>query len=445
MRRVEASGRVYPCRAPGHCVRMTPGAALRIALVSGHASPLAAVGTTDAGGQNVYVACLASALAARGHRVTVHTRRDDPRRDARVVVRPGATDEYQVVHVAAGPPAAIGKDSLFPYMDEFAAGLRRSFERDRPDVVHSHFWMSGYAAFAAAGAVHAPMVHTFHALGSVKRRHLGAADTSPPERLGLEHQLLRHVDRVVATCSDEVAELRAMAGREQAPDLDPWARVAVVPCGYDPRVFRVNGQRLPRGDAPLLAAVGRLVPRKGYDVLLRALAELPRAELVVAGGPPLDDLHADPCLDELVTLADELGVRDRVRFVGGIAPTAVAAIDRTADVFVAAPRYEPFGIAPVEAMACGTPVVATAVGGMLDTVVDGGTGTLVPVDDHDAIARAVLDLVDHPNRLRSYGERAAWRTRRRHAWSVIARAMEQIYDEVITGAAAVAGRHGTGS
>ncbi|MFN8021301.1 MAG: glycosyltransferase [Acidimicrobiales bacterium] len=417
----------------------------RIALVSEHASPLAALGTTDAGGQNVYVACLASALAARGHHVVVYTRRDDPRGDMRVVVRPGTTGSYEVVHVHAGPATPIDKDALFPYMDEFAADLRHWFERERPDVVHSHFWMSGYAAFAAAGTVHTPMVHTFHALGTVKQRHQGDADGSPPERLGLEHQLLRHVDRVVATCTDEVAELRAMAGREHDPTDAAWARVAVVPCGYDASVFRQCGQRLPRSDRPLLAAVSRLVPRKGLDVVLRAMAELPDAELIVAGGPPVDQLADDPCHAELASLADELGLGRRVRFVGGVAPTAIAAIDRTADVFVAAPRYEPFGIAPVEAMACGTPVVATAVGGMLDTVIDGGTGTLVPVDDPDALARAVRDLVDHPSRLAAHGERAAWRTRRRYAWSVVARAMEHVYAEVIAGSAVGTGRRGTGA
>lgn len=414
----------------------------RIALVSEHASPLAALGTIDAGGQNVYVACLASALAVRGHQVTVYTRRDDPTADRCTVVRPGAAGSYRVVHVQAGPSRPIDKDDLFPYMDEFAAELRRCFEQDRPDVVHSHFWMSGYAAFAAAGAVQTPLVHTFHALGTVKRRHQGGADRSPPERLGLEHQLLRHADKVVATCSDEVTELRAMAGGHSDA---AWSRVAVVPCGYDAQVFRPTGQRLPRRDRPMVAAVSRLVPRKGLDVVLTALRDIPDAELVVAGGPPVAQLADDPHHAALCDLADELGVRERVRFVGGVSPAAIAAIDRTADLFVAAPRYEPFGIAPVEAMACGTPVVATAVGGLLDTVIDGGTGALVPVDDPDALAGAARALLDAPSRLATYGERAAWRTRRRYAWSVVARAMEEVYREVITGAVAAGSRTRTGS
>jgi glycosyltransferase involved in cell wall biosynthesis len=347
-------------------------------------------------------------------------------------------------------------------MDEFAAELRRCFDRDRPDVVHSHFWMSGYAAFAAAGSVHAPLVHTFHALGTVKRRHQGPDDHSPPERIGLERQLLRHADRIVATCADEVGELRHMDG---APCTDAahrtsgnpgssacrcgfdacgdagGARITVVPCGYDARVFRPEGQRLPRSDRPLLAAVGRLVPRKGLDVVLHALARLPEADLVIAGGPPLAQLLDDPYHRELRTMADELGLGSRVRFVGGVRPSAIAAIDRTADLFVAAPRYEPFGIAPVEAMACGTPVVATAVGGMLDTVVDGGTGALVPPDDPDALAGAARALLEAPARLATAGERAAWRTRRRYSWVVVARAMEEVYREVTSGERGGRGGH----
>jgi D-inositol-3-phosphate glycosyltransferase len=169
-------------------------------MVSEHASPLAVLGGVDAGGQNVHVAALAAALGRRGDQVVVHTRRDHPAPPRRVPFAAGAT----VDHVDAGPPHALPKDELLPHMEAFADELRERWAEDRPDVVHAHFWMSAVAALAAAGDLEIPVVHTFHALGVVKRRHQGAADTSPPERIRIEREIAHSVDRVVATCSDEV-------------------------------------------------------------------------------------------------------------------------------------------------------------------------------------------------------------------------------------------------
>ncbi len=176
---------------------------MRIAMVSEHASPLAALGGVDAGGQNVHVAALAQAVARRGAQVVVHTRRDDPDLPARVQMAPGVV----VHHVDAGPPYPVPKDDLPPYMDAFAADLSRVWRRWRPDVAHAHFWMSGMAAVDAGRPLGIPVVQTFHALGVVKRRHQGERDTSPPQRREVERRLLAEVDRVVATCTDEVFEL----------------------------------------------------------------------------------------------------------------------------------------------------------------------------------------------------------------------------------------------
>src|SRR4051812_431824 len=176
---------------------------MRIALVSEHASPLATLGGVDAGGQNVHVAALARGLARRGAQVVVHTRRDDPALPRRVQLCPGVT----VDHVDAGPAAVLPKDELLPYMDEFARELERRWRERRPDVVHSHFWMSGLAALQAAAALDLRVVHTFHTLGVVKRRYQGDADTSPPRRLELEREIVARCDRIIATCTDEAFEL----------------------------------------------------------------------------------------------------------------------------------------------------------------------------------------------------------------------------------------------
>jgi glycosyltransferase involved in cell wall biosynthesis len=389
---------------------------MRIDLVSEHAGPLAAIGGVDAGGQNVHVAALAACLAMRGHDVTVHTRRDDDALPERVVTQDG----YNVVHVPAGPPRPLPKDDLLRHMPEFAAVLRRTWAERPPDLVHAHFWMSGLASVAAAGDI--PVLQTFHALGSVKRRHQGAADTSPPQRVELERALCRNVAHVVATCSDEVFELRRLGLTSE--------RVSIVPCGVDTAVFTPRGPVAPRSDRPRLLVLGRLVERKGQDDAVRALTAVPDAELVVVGGPEADRLDADPEVQRLREVASAAGVGDRVVFTGSVSRADVPAWVRSADVVLAVPWYEPFGITPLEAMACGKPVVATAVGGLVDTVVDGVTGALVPPRDPAALGEAVAALLADEERRAAYGAAGVRRARARYRWSRVVADTEAVYRQV---------------
>jgi D-inositol-3-phosphate glycosyltransferase len=385
-------------------------------MVSEHASPLAALGGADAGGQNVHVAALSAALARQGAEVVVHTRRDDPALPERVAVAPGVTVE----HVDAGPPVPIPKDELLPHMDELAARLRQSWRADPPDVVHAHFWMSGLAALTAGRPLGLPVVQTFHALGVVKRRHQGAKDTSPPSRLRDERFLAREADRIVATCSDEVFELVRMGA-----DL---RRITVVPCGVDLGLFRPDGPAETRdpGRSRLLV-VSRLVERKGIGSVITALAELPGTELVVAGGPPARRLAEDPEARRLAALAERLGLAGRVRFRGQVEPGDLPALYRSADLVVCVPWYEPFGIVPLEAMACGVPVVASAVGGLVDSVVDGVAGVHVPPRRPDLLASVLAGLLADPARRAALGAAGARRARRRYRWDRIARGTLDVY------------------
>ncbi len=407
---------------------------MRIAMVSEHASPLAVLGGVDAGGQNVHVAALAGALADRGHDVVVHTRRDDPDLPERVWLRPGV----EVVHVEAGPAEPVAKDDLPPFMERFSQVLRETWQRDRPDVVHAHFWMSGLAALPAARALRIPVVQTFHALGSVKKRYQGVEDTSPPEREETERRLAREVDLVVATCRDEVSELRSAGS--------PPHRVQVVPCGVDVERFAApatDGTGGPGVAGPVgpgcrtrLLTVGRLVPRKGIEAAIRALEFLPDAELVVAGGPAAHDLDGDHEAVRLQKVAVELGLSDRVHLVGRVSPDDLPALLRSADALLATPWYEPFGIAVLEAMAAGLPVVATAVGGMLDTVRDGVSGRLVPVDAQgrvapEHLAAAVASVVTDPAVARRMGAAGRRRARERYDWARVAAATETAYEQLL--------------
>ena len=390
-------------------------------MVSEHASPLATLGGVDAGGQNVHVAALANSLARRGASVVVHTRRDDPSLPPRVQLAPGVV----VDHVDAGPAEPIPKDDLLPYMPRFARELAETWREDPPDVVHSHFWMSGGCAVSAAEPLGIPVVHTFHALGVVKRRHQGADDTSPRERIGWERALLKKADWVAATCTDEVFELV-----RQGANLH---RITVIPCGVDLGLFTPEGEAERRGRRPRVVVVSRMVARKGIGTAISALGRIPDAELVVAGGPPAEALADDPVGARLLDLARSEGVADRVHLRGGVARDSLPALLRSADAVACVPWYEPFGIVPLEAMACGVPVIASTVGGLIDTVVDGVTGLHVPARRPDRVAEALSRVLDEPGLRRSLGDAGVERTRSRYGWDSIARATLTLYEQVCAG------------
>ncbi len=393
---------------------------MRIAMVSEHASPLATLGGVDAGGQNVHVAALATELARQGATVVVHTRRDDADLPRRVPLAPGV----EVDHVDAGPARELPKDELLPLMDAFAADLERQWRRERPDVVHAHFWMSGHAALKAARPLGIPVVQTFHALGVVETPPPGREDTSPPERLAIERAVLHGADRVIATCSDEVFELARLGGDH--------GRLTVIPCGVDLSLFTPDGPReARRAGFARIACLGRMVERKGVGNAISALAGLPGVELVVAGGPPREALASDPEARRLMALAEEEGVADRVDLRGRLDREQVAALLRSCDAVVCVPWYEPFGIVPLEAMACGVPVVAAAVGGMVDTIVDGVTGVHVPPRDPERLVEALHALLADPARREAYGAAGVVRARERYGWPRVAAATAEVYARLL--------------
>ncbi|WP_063014645.1 glycosyltransferase [Nocardia nova] len=395
---------------------------MKIAMVSEHASPLAPLGGVDAGGQNVHVSELAAGLARLGHDVRVYTRRDDPDIPPEVLVGAG----YRVIHVPAGPPEHISKDDILPFLGEFAAFLRAQWSADRPDVVHAHFWMSGIAAERAGCDLAVPVVLTFHALGTVKRRFQGLADTSPRSRVQSERRVAAGATHIVATCSDEVRELGRMGV--------PRERTSVVPCGVDLSLFTPDGPaeepELPRR----IVSVGRMVRRKGFDTAIAALSEVPDTELVIAGGSASAEDEAEQA--RLRAVAAEYGVSQRVRLRGPVLRAEMPMLLRSADAVVCTPWYEPFGIVPLEAMSCAKPVVATAVGGMLDTVLDGVTGHLVPSRDPAVLAEVLSGLLDTRQARRVMGEAGLQRARGRYSWDRISRDTSAAYRRTAATAAA---------
>jgi type III pantothenate kinase len=392
---------------------------MRVALVSEHASPLATLGGADAGGQNVHVAALATEMGRRGADVTVHTRRDDPGLPEFVRMAPRVV----VHHVDAGPPQALPKDELFPHMDGFGDQLGACWRRRPPDVAHAHFWMSGYAALRAAAPLGIPVAQTFHALGVVKRRYQGDRDTSPSQRLEVEREIVSRVPQIIATCADEVFELMRIGAGS--------GRLTVIPCGVDLSLFEPGGRSEPRPPGvQRLVCVGRLVERKGMGNAISALEHVPGAELVIAGGPAQAQLDEEPEARRLEAIAREAGVADRVHLRGRLEREDVPPLLRSADALVSVPWYEPFGIAPLEAMACGVPVVASAVGGMIDTVVDGVTGVHVAPRDPERLAAALRSLLADPDARAEYGRAGVDRARRLYDWRRIAAATLDVYERM---------------
>ena len=377
------------------------GDPMRIAMVSEHASPLAVLGGVDAGGQNVHVAALAAALARarpRGHR---HTRRTTRRCRAGCAL----ARNVEVEHVDAGPPRRVPKDELLPLMAAFGRELAERGWPSRRTWCTRTSGCPGWPRCRPREGLDVPVVQTFHALGTVKRRHQGARDTSPPVRIRLERGLARDVDRIIATCTDEVFELRAA-----------WAPTAAgsrsCRAGSTSSSSRRTGLARAARRAPRLVAVGRLVRAQGHRDAVDGAGRRPgrgagRRRRSGADGPGRRPRGAPAA-----RAGRGLGVADRVRLRGRVGRDGVPALLRSADLVVCMPWYEPFGIVPLEAMACGVPVVASAVGGLPDTVVDGVTGVHVPPRDPAALAAAVRALLADPLRRAAFGAAGARRAAR---------------------------------
>lgn len=387
----------------------------------------------DAGGQNVYVRHVAQSLAAAGHRVDVLTRRDSPGQLSTAVLAPGA----RVLHLYAGPPRPVPKEELLPHMPEFTEGAHRLFAQGLPyDVIHANFFMSGWAGLALRQRHRVPLVTSFHALGLVRREHLGADDTFPEERIAIERMLAQQSDRVIAVCPQDEADLMRLYGT-------PPDRMTYVPCGVDVAALRPGDRRQAReqlglpADAFIVLQLGRLVPRKGIDNVLRALARLPDGEglaparlVVVGGGSPEPDERVTPEIGQLRRLAAELGVGERVQFAGRAAREQLRDWYVAADVFVTTPWYEPFGMAALEAMACGTPVIGSAVGGVQYTVQHGVTGLLVPPRDPDALAARLDELRRRPAMGVAMGRAGVRRVRTHFSWDEVAQRLVRVYERV---------------
>ncbi len=401
----------------------------RVAMLAVHTSPLEQPGTGDAGGLNVYVVETARRLAARGVEVEVFTRATSSALPPKVELAPGVV----VRHVTAGPFEGLAKDDLPGQLCAFAAGLMRT-EAGQPaghyDLIHSHYWLSGQVGWLAADRWQVPLVHTMHTMAKVKNLALAQGDSAEPSGREIgEAQVVVAADRLVANTQDEATQLVDLYQAEPT-------KVVVVPPGVDLAKFTPGGVAEARqnlglaAQAKVLLFVGRIQPLKAPDVLLRAVAHLLQAEpqlrsgLVVAvvGGLSGSGLKHPA---SLVKLAAELGISDVVRFEPPAPASLLAQWYRAADLMVVPSYSESFGLVAIEAQACGTPVLATAVSGLRDAVADERSGVLVAGHDPADWARQISRILGNPE------------LRQRLAVGAVAHAAKYSWDATVTGLAQV--------
>ncbi len=413
----------------------------RVAVLSVHTSPLEQAGGGDAGGMNVYIAEVAKRLAALDIRVEIFTRATSSDAPAAVEAAPGVL----VRHVTAGPYEGLGKADLAAQLCAFTAGVLRVEAMNEPgyyDVVHSHYWLSGQVGWLVAERWNVPLVHSMHTMGQIKNASLAEGDVpEPAARLIGEKQVVEAADRLVASTAAEADALVSSYGADRD-------RIATIAPGVDLDVFSTGDPVAARRrlgiapDAVVLAFVGRIQPLKAPDLLLRAASQLVDADprlrsqlvVLVVGAPSGTGLEHP---EHLSQLAGQLGVADLVRFLPPVPQAELADIYRAATLTVVPSYTESFGLVALESQACGTPVVAAAVGGLQTAVADGHSGVVVEGHDPQRWTRVLADLIADDDRRRALAAGAV-NNATRFGWSVTAARLLDVYRDAITDRATVA-------
>lgn len=415
---------------------------LRLAVLSVHTCPLAPLGGWETGGLNVYVREISRELAARGVQIDVFTRRQADQLGEVAELAPGA----RVIHVDAGPPRALDKYDVLDYLSEFSCGVQRfrMLAGRRYDLVHAHYWLSMRPARQFQALWQIPFVAQFHTLAQLKNRVArDDAEREYQERVDLERMAVDQADCLIAQSPTDRRQLTELYGA--CP-----RKVEIVPGGVDLARFRPGSRRAARralhlpDEAAVLLYVGRIQRLKGIEVLLHA-AELLRGvpgsrplRVLIVGGQPdgapprLPELRE---LDRLRALARQLGLGDVVTFTGAVPQSVLPTYYRAADVTVMPSSYESFGLVALESMACGTPVVASSVGGLRTLVEDGRTGFLIPWRHPRLFADRIAHLLRHPALAARLGQAAAQRARAL-SWGSAAERLLGIYSELLAARAA---------
>ena len=413
-----------------------------IALISEHGDPAAEIGKDAAGGQNVYVRQVGEALAKLGWQVDMFTRKTKPD-DAAIVQH---SPHCRTIRLVAGPEQFIPRDALFPYMPEFVEAFRafQSKEGTHYPLVHTNYWMSAWVGLQLKQHSNIQLLHTYHSLGVVKYQTVTDRPAIAATRLAIERQILEHADCIVATSPQEQEALRKLVSEQ--------GYVEVIPCGTDIDNFHTIPRTEARAmlgfdaDDAIVLYVGRFDARKGVETLIRACAQLKQGivnegtgnravnpanlRLVIVGGS--DPNGADGLERERIEqLVQSMGLAEQTVFAGQIGHTQLPLYYTAADVCVIPSHYEPFGLVAIEAMACGTPVVASDVGGLKFTVVPNETGLLVPPQDTEAFARAIERVLTDELWAKKLRQQAPIRVQKNFSWSGAAVHLSDLYRRLL--------------
>lgn len=408
--------------------------ATRIAFISEHASPLALLGGVDSGGQNVYVDQTARNLAILGYEVDIFTRWDQESLNQIIEYLPSV----RIINIKAGPVRPLPKEEIFQFMDEFAREMVRFINQEKINykLIHAHFWMSGYVAREIKRTLGIPYIITFHALGKVRKIHQGTADKFPSERIKVEWLVSRDANFIIAECPQDKEDLMVLYYAEDE-------KIKVIPCGFNKwEFYPMNRTRakLRLGIDPkdlVILQLGRMVPRKGVDNVIRGLSSLirkvnlPVKLLIVGGESEYPDPVITPEIGRLQQIAQEENIADKIVFIGRRGRNELRHFYNAADVFVSTPWYEPFGMTPLEAMACGTPVIGSNVGGIKYSVDHGKSGFLVPPNDPEALAYRLFQVLNDKTFFNQLSLKAIERVNKLFTWETVTKEMADIYEMAI--------------
>lgn len=405
---------------------------IKIAFISEHASPLATIGGVDSGGQNVYVAELSRQLAGLGYDIDIYTRNNDSNLEKVVCWAPGV----RIIHVNAGPACTVPKEDLWSYMPEFRDNMLGFMQREKLNykLIHANFWMSGWVALEIKDVLGIPFAITFHALGYIRKLYQHDEDRFPSERISIEKEIVKYADSIIAECPQDKQDLMNYY-------LAPEDRITIIPCGFSKMEFKPISKAYSRKKLGLdpkeliILQLGRMVARKGIDNVIRAASLLCKSNLqvrllVVGGDFEHPDRSSNAELQRLKNIASEAGVSHAVTFTGRKDRDVLKYYYSAADAFVTTPWYEPFGITPLESMACGTPVIGSNVGGIKYSVEHGKTGFLVPPENAGALAECLQTLFSDPTMQQSMRLESIKRVHAMFTWQKVAILVREEYNRL---------------
>jgi glycosyltransferase involved in cell wall biosynthesis len=339
----------------------------------------------------------------------------------------------------AGPQTFVPKESLFQYMDDFAANMIAMIESQELnyELIHAHFWMSGYVASIVKNILNIPFIITFHALGKVRRNYQGTSDNFPDIRFKIEEDIVAQCDLIVAECPQDQEDLLVNYFAVEE-------KIVIIPCGFDKNEFYPSDKRKSKKklgfdpDQKIILQLGRMVPRKGVDNVIRSIKYLKdqdecNVKLVIVGGESdTPDPEKTPEIARLLAIAKEEGVENNIVFTGRKSRGELKEYYNAADVFVSTPWYEPFGITPLEAMACGTPVIGSNVGGIKYSVAHGKTGFLVPPNDPEILSRRVSEIIFDKNVAKAFRLNSIEHVNKFFTWQKVAEDLAMSYENMAT-------------